>query len=245
MRTTGRSEAGRFDRARVGRHAARALGLLTGIGVCLLPVPAALASALPFTWTGLSPAENWSVGANWETGVSPTAAEEKTLMFPRLTSGECTSEPPTDSCYLSFNNVIGLTAESLQLDDANDYLIAGDEITIGSGGLTASPATGATGSAGDVIETPLHLSASQTWHVASRSGGELGENGLLLAGGLTGSGSALTVELSNGPVLYLAENDTEVGPVTIDGANRAKSPRTVWSPSWALNSTPQMGNRWA
>jgi hypothetical protein len=95
-------------------------------------------------------------------------------------------------------------------------------ITIGSGGLTAAPAIGAIGSAGDVVEMPLGLSASQTWHVDGRSGGQLGENGLLLAGDLTGSSSALTVELSNGPLLFLAENDIEVGPVAIDGANTSK-----------------------
>lgn len=110
----------------------------------------------------------------------------------------------------------------MQIDDANDYLIGGNQITIGSGGLNASPAAGATGSAGDIVETPLHLSATQTWHVTNRSGGELGENGLLLAGNLTGSGDALTIELGNGPLLLLAENDTEVGPLTIDGADTSK-----------------------
>jgi len=214
----------RLDGQRIARCAAGVLGLLATIGVFLLPAPAALASAVSLTWAGRSTvAEQWSVGANWEEGVGPTPSETlETLIFPRLTSTACTVESATHPCYFSFNDVRGLTAESLQLDDANDYRIAGDQLGVGSGGLDATPAEGTTGEAGDVLEMPLDLTASQTWHVAGRRGGELGENGLLLAGDLTGAGNALTFELGNGPVLYLAENDTEVGPVAIDGTTTSK-----------------------
>ncbi len=44
------------------------------------------------------------------------------------------------------------------------------------------------------------------------------ENDLYVGGNLTGSGSALTLDMSNGPALFL-ENETEVGPVAIDGTN--------------------------
>jgi hypothetical protein len=199
------------------------MNLLGFVGLFLLVTPSANASSL--TWAGDSAgrtesAAHWSTGANWVGSTAPTTSQAfEALTFPRLTNSECTSEPPTDTCYLTLNDVSGLTTESMQLDDGDDYLLAGNEIVLGKGGLTASPE--ATASAGDVIESPLHLSATQTWHITS-GGGELGENGVLLAGGLTGSGSGLTVELGNGPLVFLAENDTEVGPVALDGANTNK-----------------------
>jgi hypothetical protein len=192
------------------------------VGLLLLLTFAPSAGATSLTWAGGSAgqtesAAHWSVGGNWVGSTAPTASQAlETLTFPHLTNSECTSEPPTDTCYLTLNDVSGLSVESIHLDDADDYLLAGEPITLGSGGLTATPE--ASREAGSFLEMPLHLGATQTWHIAS-GGDELGENGLLLAGGLTGSGSALTVELSNGPLFFLAENDTEVGPVTIDGAN--------------------------
>jgi hypothetical protein len=190
------------------------------VGLSLLLAPSA--DATSFTWSGRKPGTSesdahWSSGENWEGDTAPVDSQTiETLVFPHLTNSECTSEPETDTCYATLNNLSGLSVESIHLDDADDYLLAGEPITLGSGGLTATPE--ASREAGTVLEMPLHLGATQTWHIAS-GGGELGENGVLLAGGLTGSGNALIVELSNGPLVFLAENDTEVGPVTIDGAN--------------------------
>jgi hypothetical protein len=214
---------GRARDCRLAVHVLGVLGLLI-LGLSLVSAPVADASPTSFTWTGQSTiTENWSAAANWEGGAAPTTGEGiETLTFPRLTSSACINEPASHPCYVSFNDVSGLSAKSMQIDDANEYLIGGDQITIGSGGLSASPATGASSSAGDIVEVPLHLSAPQTWHIAGRSGGLLGENGLLLAGSLTGSGDALTIELGNGPLLFLAKNDTEVGPLTINGADTSK-----------------------
>ena len=180
---------------------------------------AALASSTSFTWAGQSKTtEDWSAPANWLSDVEPTSGEEiATLTFPRLTNEVCADGLGTEPCYISYNDVSGLSAESIQIDDADDYLIGGNEIAVGSGGLTASPER--SGSAGDIVEVPFHLSASQTWKVSGSGGDELGENGMLLAGDLTGSSSALTVEIGGGPLFFLAENDTEVGPLTIGGAD--------------------------
>jgi hypothetical protein len=207
-----------FGGTRVDGRTARVLGVLAILGLSLLLAPAADASPMSFTWSGQSTiTEDWSASANWVGGVEPTTGEAiGTLTFPRLTNEVCEEDLGTEPCYISYNNVSGLSAESVQIDDANDYLIGGNEIAIGSEGLTASP--GVSQEAGTFIEMPLNLSATQTWHISS-GGGELGENGLLLAGDLTGSGSGLTAELSNGPLLYLYENNTEVGPVTIAGAD--------------------------
>jgi outer membrane biosynthesis protein TonB len=45
---------------------------------------------------------------------------------------------------------------------------------------------------------------------------------LLLDGNLTGSGEVLNVELGDGPLMFMAENDTEVGPLTIEGADTSE-----------------------
>jgi hypothetical protein len=160
------------------------------------------------------------VPTNWEGGSAPTTGEEiGTLKFPRLTNAACEPEQETEACYFSFNDVSGLSAESMQIDDGDGYFIGGETLALGAGGLTASPGSGASGPAGDLVLMPLHLRTTQTWSVSEREAGEIEENGLLLAGEVTGSAaSALTVDLSSGPALIL-DNDTETGPVTIEGPN--------------------------
>jgi hypothetical protein len=215
-RTIGRSAAGRCGRAVRRGRAARLLCLFMVLGVCLTSATTAVASPSSFTWAGVSTtSDGWSFPANWAGDAAPTA-EIGTLTFPRLTSTACTTEPTQHPCYVSFNNVSGLSAESVQIDDGDGYLIGGDEIALGAGGLNASPASGASGPAGDFVEVPFNLTASQTWSIANRGGGEIGENGMLLRGDLTGSGSALNTELSNGAA-WIIENSTEVGPLKIYG----------------------------
>jgi hypothetical protein len=191
------------------------------LAVCLAITPSAMASGPSFTWTGRSTtSEDWSIAPNWEGGVAP---EDSTgigaLDFPRLTSTACTLEEERHPCYISFNDVSGLRAESLTIDDGDEYFIGGDELTLGGGGLTAAPASGSSGPAGDILLMPFHLGASQTWSVAGRGDAQYGDANLLLAAGLTGSASSLSFELDNGSGLYLDENNTEVGPLKIEGAN--------------------------
>jgi hypothetical protein len=200
----------------------RGLGTLVLLGALLALAPAA-ASAASFTWAGGSEGTaDWSDAANWNGEAAPTTSQAiETLTFPRLESGACISTPETtDACYLSFNNLAGLSVQSLQLDDGDNYLLLGEGIMLGSGGLTATPAASASGGAESIVAMPLALSASQRWSVANRSGGELGETGIVLDEDVTGAGHALTVELSRGPALIL-ENSTEVGPVAIEGADAA------------------------
>jgi hypothetical protein len=215
-----RTEAWSCGRPTQRRRRARVLGLLVAFGACLLFAPAALARP-SLTWSGRAPLEEeeWSAAANWNGGVAPAPSEEiETLRFPRLTNAPCTSTPPSDTCYLSFNDVSGLSARSVQIDDGDDYLIEGEELGLGSGGLSAAPAVGTSGPAEDLVELPLHLLADQRWSVAGRSSGELGEDGLRLEGEVEAAGHALTVELSSRAALVL-DNDTEGGPVTIEGAS--------------------------
>jgi hypothetical protein len=136
-----------------------------------------------------------------------------TLTFPHLASGGC-APLETDTCYVGLNDVSGLSVETLKLDDADGYLLFGEKVALGGGGLLASPEDSS--SAGTFMELALELTASQKWSIADRSGGALEENGLLLGGELSGADKALTVELSKGTALVL-ENSTEVGSVTIEG----------------------------
>jgi hypothetical protein len=197
---------------------------LTVLGFCLVQVSPALAAAPSFTWAGNGPfnEETWSLAKNWENGVAPTADESLgTLTFPKLIDPACAAEPEEAACYVAFNNLTGLAAEAIHIDDGNEYVIGGDALTLGSGGLTASPALGSSGAAGDVIEMPVHLGASQTWGVSGRGDGEFGASNLLLKGEVTGSGDALAFEVSSGPGLYFDDN-MEVGPVRIDGTDTSE-----------------------
>jgi hypothetical protein len=205
----------------------RILATLVLAGLTLALAPAASTFAASFTWAGRSPgtteaAAHWSSGVNWEGGVAPTASQAiETLTFPHLTNGECTSFPETDTCYATLNDLTGLSVEKMSLDDGDSYLLAGEGITLGSGGLTAAPSAGTSGLALSFMVMPLQLGASQTWSVANR-GGEIEENILLVGSEIMGAGRALTVELSNGPAIVLEKNSTEVGPVTIEGQSAAK-----------------------
>jgi hypothetical protein len=158
------------------------------------------------------------MGGNWEAGFPPSAPGPVALDFPRLTNSACTLATSSFSCYKSENDVSGLAVESIRIDDGDEYEIGGDAITLGDGGIDAAPANGSSGPAGDIIGLPIHLSAPQTWSISGRQGGGVGENGVLVGGGVTGSGNALTVSLANQAVFYL-EGDTEVGPVTITGGH--------------------------
>jgi hypothetical protein len=204
---------------RAGRRAALALCVPAALGLCLVLSQVAAAGAASYTWAGRSKTTaGWSLASNWE-GEAPTASTEiESLRFPRLTSTACTVEQATHRCYLSVNDVGGLSAQSLTLDDGDGYVIGGKPLTLGAGGLHASPETGSSGPAGDIIEMPFQLSAPQRWEIADRSASLREENGLYLGGEVTGPDKALTVELSNGPALVL-DNSTEVGPVTIEGPN--------------------------
>ena len=203
----------------------KALVLCTFAALVLFLAPAgAAASPSPFTWAGQSTtSDRWSTSANWAGGTAPEAATEiSTLTFPHLP--ECLTKKQREEhpCYVSSNNLLGLSAETIQLNDGNDYVIGGEQLSLGAGGLTATPAAEASGPAGAFVEMPFQLSASQQWSIADRSTGSLGENGMFLGGDVTGSSSALTLDLSNGPLAILA-NDTEVGPVTISGHTSGES----------------------
>jgi hypothetical protein len=215
----GRLECGRHIRAGVSQRAIRWMCLLTVAGVCLVLAPTAAASFPSFTWDGGSSAEEWEANANWVGGVAPTDGEEiGALTFPRLTSPACEAEQETEACYFSFNNVSGLSAQSLEIDDGNDYVIGGNAITLGAGGLSSSPTLTPSELTLAFVALPLLLGAEQTWQIRGAGREHVDESQLYLAGGVTGSNDKLKIELGSGGGLDLGgTSDNEVGPLTIEG----------------------------
>jgi hypothetical protein len=193
--------------------------VLVVVGSGLLLAPAADAST-SFTWSGgaAKGARGWSETTNWGSGVIPSLTEPFTLEFPRLTSPECTSEPVTRTCYKSENNLSDLNAESIKVDNGGEYVLSGDEITLGSGGMTVEPEGTTSGFAS--VSMPIALGASQTWHLSGASRSEIAHNLFYVGDELKGSGAALTFDVSNGLDLVIGA-DVQVGALSIDGAEAA------------------------
>jgi hypothetical protein len=189
-------------------------------GFFLALAPGALATS--FTWTGESTTtEDWSEGLNWAGDAAPKASKKaETLTFPHLTSEGCEDETGENPCYISYNDMVGLSTESMRIDDGDEYFMGGESLAIGKGGLTASPTGSPDDSAIDFLELPFELTETQKWSVSGRgAGGKL--SGLWLEGAVSGS-DPLTVELSKMPAFYLV-NETEVGPVKIDGTDTTRA----------------------
>lgn len=185
-------------------------------GCSLLCVSGAYATPTTFTWSGASGStSNWSSAANWEGAAVPSGTVN--LDFPHLPSPTCESATPTEACYESDENVSGLTAQSLDVEDSDFYeLGGGTQLTLGAGGLTSEPATSQPGYA--VLFNPIDLGASQTWHLAGTSRSEVAHNLFGIEDELTGAGSALTVAVSKG-IGVLIGGSVEVGPLSIEGAD--------------------------
>lgn len=199
------------------------LGLAV-VGAALLGSPLAFASST-LRWSGgaAEGSRGWTNATNWEDGAIPSSSEPVTLEFPRLTSASCTSSPPTDTCYESENNVSGLNVESLRVEDSQTYVIAGEPITLGSGGLTAAPATNTTEQIGSIVAMPIVLGAPQTWSIAGQSGdAAIDGNQFVLLEEVSGAGHTLNVKLSDGGGLVLV-NEDEVGPLSLEGAEPSRA----------------------
>ncbi|HEY3829579.1 MAG TPA: hypothetical protein VGL57_10330 [Solirubrobacteraceae bacterium] len=218
-------ERGHFREADAWTRIIRVLGALTVGGLFFASTPAAIADT-NFTWSDKADqgVPTWSTADNWESSVAPQSATAiGELNFPALTGVPCTFETPNEGCgYGSKNDVSGLSAESMNIDDGENYSIIGEPITLGTGGLSASPAAVTSQLTLSALALPITLEASQTWSIGGEGPEHLLENDLDLGGNVTGSTSALTVDLSNEPGLFL-ENNTEVGPVAIDGTDTSEA----------------------
>jgi hypothetical protein len=183
----------------------------------LIYAPAA-ASAANFTWTGaadLNPEqENWSNPANWE-GAVPAGSVGR-LTFPARPEPPCGEQHNEfEACYLSKNDISGLAVNAISIDDGVPYLLSGNPIRLGEGGVTASP------SANDPrralvpqLELPIVLTARQTWSIVGGQGQQLGVDA-----GVSGESESLGIRFRDSGFLNLS-SDVEVGRVSISGAGR-------------------------
>ncbi len=148
--------------------------------------------------------------------------------------------PSSTLCHSADNDLTGLTIDQLQISDSDQ--LTGNGVTLGSGGLSASGASGfILGPSASTVSVPITLGTAQTWHILGTCEGHFYEElplHLTLDSGLSGPG-ALTTDLS-GDVwgeLQLA-GDNEIGPVAIDGDGGADGDGTCDSPPPA-SSTPR------
>jgi Bacterial Ig-like domain (group 3) len=177
----------------------------------LLLASAVAQASTNYTWTGAAPnmglgSSNWSNVLNWEGAAAPSGSVG-TLTFPALTSGACTANPATATCYTSTNDVTGLTVNAIALNEGDSYSITGNAITLGAGGITATAPAGSLGFA-PTLHVPITLSAPQTWTI---SGGSPN-----LDANVTGVADTLAVQTSNSGSLFV-DSDVEVGATTISG----------------------------
>lgn len=173
------------------------VGVLIAVG--LLALPSRAVALTDYSWGGGGfPNSFWSNSANW-TGGGPPSGSVGMLSFPQLPSSACSSSGQT--CP-SNNDLAGVSATGISIDTGTPYVISGNGISLGSGGITASFGVGV---GRPEISLPLALTAAQTWSI---NGGPL-----RIDGNVTGSASALTI---NGGVNFLGA-DVEVGPVSIGG----------------------------
>jgi hypothetical protein len=186
------------------------------LGAALAMHAPAAAFAANFNWTGtaaLDPHEDsWSNPANW--GGTVPAGSVGQLTFRALPEPPCSSRrTELITCYQGRNDIGGLVVDAISIDDGVGYLLSGNSVRLGGGGLTASP------SASDPrivlapqLELPLVLSAPQTWSIVGGSHGQQ----LGVDGPVTGESESLGIHFSASGFLNLS-NDVEVGRVSISG----------------------------
>lgn len=190
---------------------------VVGCAVLVSIVPA-VASGASFTWAGEAATgeTGWSKTTNWEGGVAPSGTVG-TLTFPKLASPKCKTKPREAPCYASVDDISGIKANAISIDDASPYVIgaasAADEVTLGAGGITAKPTVACGGEElcpGAELLVPLALAAPQTWSISGANGSGLSVSEV------TGE-EALTLNFANNTFLSL-RGPVEVGEVKASGA---------------------------
>ncbi len=187
-------------------------------------MPAAASAALSnFIWSGRGSSNYpfWSVAANWSGHAVPKGSVGE-LMFPRL-GGGCSPTSSPKTCYSARNDLTGLSAQAISIDDAEGYSLSGNPVTLGAGGLTAAPQTSHCPCGPTLLGFPIVLSASQTWTI---DGGAIGFAFVSLPGPVTGSSHALHLIVKNGADPNVG--NIEVGPLSVTRP-RSRNPLDVFN----------------
>jgi hypothetical protein len=178
------------------------------------------------SWSGTdangSGSQNWSDPANWSSGNTPSSGANGDLTLP---ANSCNSE----ICY-SNNDISGASFTSLTIDKDTHYVVTGDGITLGAGGLTTTNSGPFFFADWDV---PIALSASQTWHLPVFT------TLLNTYEPITGTADSLALDFGSQGGQLLIGSDDEVGPVTASGLGAIRLDPNPYNPSQspALNAT--------
>jgi hypothetical protein len=105
--------------------------------------------------------------------------------------------------------VVGLNAGGISIDDGESYVIDGNAITLGSGGITAAPSVSDTGFGGPSFNAPIILGTSQTWSVTGGS-----NNQQITVAKVDGAADNLTIDFAGEPFFSIGDH-AEVGTFTV------------------------------
>jgi large repetitive protein len=195
--------AGRHPRIRRVLRVGVTIAVACAAGLAAPGAPAATS----FTWSGAGSVPNWSTGANWVGGNAPSGTAG-TLAFPALPTA-------CKICYQSSNDLTGLRADGISIDDGTGYAVSGNTFTLGAGGIVAAPSARDTAVVA-YINAPFSLGAPQTWSITG------GTSYQQLGIGGTVSGSAEPVAIKFGgtnPTFLDVQGNVEVGPATVGGSS--------------------------
>jgi hypothetical protein len=193
--------------------AALALVIVSG----LYAVTAGAAAAADFTWSGGATDLRWSDGSNWA-GTAPSGSVG-TLTFPLLTSPACALSPTTAACYGGLNDVPGLSANAISIDDTAPYLIIGDGLELGAGGISSAPSGATSGLVLSTIDLPITLTAPQTWTIQGDA--DASELAIESVGAGAGGPQPLSIALSDDARIgfgVMSTDDSELGAVSASGS---------------------------
>ncbi len=185
---------------------------------------------------------DWSQSGNWTTS-APTGSVG-TLTFGPLTPS-CLTSPYNGShaCYDSYNDVVGISATALSLDDAYPYYISAspstNALTLGSGGLTATTTNANPSGGTPSFAAPITLGATQTWTIDGGPAQAAGNSpaGLAWRGPIDGpTTDDLTIDLERYTSLSMfGPVDSELGPVSF--VNEDASQVSLELYKYDINST--------
>ena len=228
------------------RRAGR-IGVLGGALALVVLVCAPSASALTdYAWSGGTLPATWSQDGNWTT--SAPSGTVGTLTFGQL-NPSCLTDPTyigTHACYESVNDVTGISASAISLDDGYPYSISAEPstngLTLGSGGLTATTAVTNPNNGTPQVITPITLAAAQTWTI---DGGPAAADGnppasLSWFGSISGATSdALTIDMKRSASLSMfgssSPADSELGPISF--VNQDSSQVSLELNRYSINDT--------
>ena len=228
------------------RRAGR-VGVLGGALALVVLVCAPSASALTdYAWSGGTLPATWSQDGNWTT--SAPSGTVGTLTFGQL-NPSCLTDPTyigTHACYESVNDVTGISASAISLDDGYPYSISAEPstngLTLGSGGLTATTAVTNPNNGTPQVITPITLAAAQTWTI---DGGPAAADGnppasLSWFGSISGATSdALTIDMKRSTSLSMfgssSPADSELGPISF--VNQDSSQVSLELNRYSINDT--------